>query len=231
MRLGASFTRMFSDHLKGRYPAITNTVSYGPCQWPTLGFVFDQYDKIEVKTLSFEIDISTSTFYVYFNLQSFVPENFWSIYLELESPDPENPEKKIAVKFSWDRDKVFDHLVALILYETCLEHCIAKVVYVHDRPVNKYRPVPLNLIELQKKASNWFRISSEETLKIAQQLYEEGIISYPRTETDFFKEGTELIQLLEEHRGNDDWGRYVEKLLDENGFQWPRHGGTSVNVK
>ena len=39
---------MFSDHLKNRYPAIKSLVSYGPCQWPTLGFVFDQYDKIEV---------------------------------------------------------------------------------------------------------------------------------------------------------------------------------------
>ena len=52
LRLGASFTRMFSDHIKGRYPAITSLVSYGPCQWPTLGFVFDQYDKIEVRIIS-----------------------------------------------------------------------------------------------------------------------------------------------------------------------------------
>ena len=143
-------------------------------------------------------------------------------------PDPENPEKKLLTKFLWDRDKVFDHLVALILYETCLEHCVAKVVHVNNHPATKYRPVPLNLIELQKKASNWFRISSDETLKIAQQLYEEGIISYPRTETDFFKEGTELLQLLGEHRGHDDWGTYITKLLDENGFQWPRHGGKCI---
>ena len=153
------------------------------------------------------------------------------MYLELESADPEIADKKMITKFSWDRDKVFDHYVALILYEMSLEKCIAKVIHVNNRPASKYRPVPLNLIELQKKASTWFRISSEETLKAAQSLYEEGIISYPRTETDFFKEGTDLMQLLGEHRGHTDWGAYINKLLDENGFQWPRHGGMYANER
>lgn len=50
-----------------------------------------------------------------------------------------------------------------------------------------------------------------------------GILSYPRTETDFFKEGFELIPLLEEHRNHNIWGQYTTKLLNGD-FQWPREG-------
>ena len=203
LRLGAAFTRFQSDHLKGRYPSLTKTISYGPCQFPTLGFVFDQYSKI----------------------QAFVPEKFWSINLELEADDPENPGKKMTTKFNWDRDRIFDQFICLLLYEECLENCTATVVHCNNRPTSKSRPVPLNLIELQKKASTWFRISGEDALKIAQTLYEQGIISYPRTETNFFKEGTEIHSLLEEHRTNDSWGHYTTNLLDNNGFEWPTHGG------
>ena len=41
-----------------------------------------------------------------------------------------------------------------------------------------------------------------------------GILSYPRTETDFFKEGTELLPLLQEQRNHNSWGEYTSSLLN-----------------
>jgi DNA topoisomerase III len=58
---------------------------------------------------------------------------------------------------------------------------------------------------------------------VAEKLYQKGILSYPRTETDKFKEGTELVQLLDEHRGHALWGQYVNNLMDGGGFEWPRY--------
>ena len=57
-----------------------------------------------------------------------------------------------------------------------------------------------------------------------------GILSYPRTETDFFQEGTELLPLLEEHRRHPTWGAYAAALLDNGGFQWPSNGGHDDQV-
>jgi len=123
------------------------------------------------------------------------------------------------------RGRIFDKLICIILYEQCMEHCVAKVVHCNERPTSKIRPVPLNLIALQKLASIWFRLSGEETLSIAQRLYTEGILSYPRTETTFFAEDIELQGLLNLHRDHDSWGGYTRRLLDDGGFVWPLHGG------
>jgi DNA topoisomerase-3 len=87
LKIGAVFTRFQTLHIRGKYGKFSNEViSYGPCQFPTLGFVVEQHNKIH----------------------AFVPEAFWSLSLELESPDSDDPSKKIATSFSWDRYDVFN---------------------------------------------------------------------------------------------------------------------------
>ena len=39
-------------------------------------------------------------------------------------------------------------------------------------------------------------MSSKTAMDIAEKLYQQGILSYPRTETQLFKEGTDLEALL-----------------------------------
>lgn len=46
----------------------------------------------------------------------------------------------------------------------------------------KYAPLLFNLAELQNECSRILKISPDETLKIAQKLYESKIITYPRTD-------------------------------------------------
>jgi DNA topoisomerase-3 len=62
-------------------------------------------------------------------------------------------------------------------------------------------------------------------MAVAEALYQRGILSYPRTETDFFKEGFELHTLVEEHRGHSLWGGFACNLVDNHGFEWPKNGG------
>ncbi|THF99053.1 hypothetical protein TEA_018796 [Camellia sinensis var. sinensis] len=66
------------------------------------------------------------------------------------------------------------------------------VTKVRQQEKLKYPPHPLNTIELEKRASRYFRMSSEQTMKVAEDLYQTGFISYPRTETDSFSERTDL---------------------------------------
>lgn len=67
LRIGASFTRfqtlLLRAHVQGQTQNNGKTViSYGPCQFPTLGFIVERYQAI----------------------QSFVPEEFWYIKLVAE---------------------------------------------------------------------------------------------------------------------------------------------------
>jgi DNA topoisomerase III len=56
----------------------------------------------------------------------------------------------------------------------------AVVESVTKKEVRKYRPCPLNTVELQKLASKKLSINAQDTMKIAESLYNKGIISYPR---------------------------------------------------
>ena len=91
-------------------------------------------------------------------------------------------------------------------------------------PKPKWRPVPLSTVELQKLASQHLRISSDKTMDIAEKLYQRGYLSYPRTETDKFKEGFDLQALIGEQRSHPRWGAYAAELLG-GAFLWPRDGG------
>jgi DNA topoisomerase IA len=131
-------------------------------------------------------------------------------------------------KFVWNREKVFDYLVGLVLYEKALSEIECTITQVTKKQKLKYRPVPLSTIEYTKLASSKLRISSENAMAIAEKLYQKGFISYPRTETDSFKTSINLRQLVELHRSNPVWGSYVETMTQGN-FNWPRNGGHDDN--
>jgi DNA topoisomerase-3 len=61
-------------------------------------------------------------------------------------------------------------------------------------------------------------------MQVAEALYQRGILSYPRTETDFFKEGFDLNTLLVDHRQHSQWGAFTTNLLDNNAYCPPRKG-------
>ncbi|XP_027942134.1 DNA topoisomerase 3-alpha isoform X2 [Vigna unguiculata] len=204
LRIGASFTRFQTMLMKDAFVIDTATdgrnlvLSYGPCQFPTLGFVVERY----------------------WEIQAHEPEQFWFINCAHDS------DGRIA-KFSWMRGHLFDYTCAVIIYEMCVEEPTATVTNVRQQEKLKYPPHPLNTIELEKRASRYFRMSSEHTMKVAEELYQAGFISYPRTETDNFSSRTDLHTIVQEQQGHPEWGVYAQRLLDPGTGLWrnPRGGG------
>lgn len=88
---------------------LTERYNSGPCQFPTLGFVVDQYERV----------------------QAFVPETFWYIHIEQQRPEG-------AIKFNWRRNHLFDMAAAFILYEQCVEEPEATVTSVTTKPTTKW---------------------------------------------------------------------------------------------
>ncbi|XVF61075.1 hypothetical protein PTKIN_Ptkin08bG0100100 [Pterospermum kingtungense] len=204
LRIGASFTRFQTMLLRDKFVIDSATddrnlvLSYGPCQFPTLGFVVERY----------------------WEVQSHEPEEFWSINCSHKS------DEGIAT-FSWMRGHLFDHTFAVIVYEMCVQEPTATVIKVQQQEKFKYPPYPLSTIELEKRASRYFRMSSEHTMKVAEDLYQAGFISYPRTETDCFSSRTDLHAIVQEQQEHPEWGSYAQGLLDPGTGLWrnPGSGG------
>lgn len=57
-----------------------------------------------------------------------------------------------------------------------------RVVAIERKQEKKNPPLLFNLAELQNECSKRFKISPDETLRIAQELYEKKLITYPRTD-------------------------------------------------
>lgn len=167
LRIGAAFTRFQTLRIQNKFDNISKQViSYGPCQFPTLGFVVERYLRI----------------------QAFLPSDFWTISCDYEAADSDERNGKLYCPFNWDRTRLFDRLACTILFESCVQgDGIATVTSCQARPTSRQRPCPLNTIELQKRASNFFKMGSDRTMQVAEALYQRGILSYPRTETGELK--------------------------------------------
>eukprot|EP01119_Soliformovum_irregulare_P010731 TRINITY_DN2648_c0_g2_i1.p2 TRINITY_DN2648_c0_g2~~TRINITY_DN2648_c0_g2_i1.p2 ORF type:complete len:307 (-),score=106.26 TRINITY_DN2648_c0_g2_i1:1204-2124(-) len=120
-------------------------------------------------------------------------------------------------------------MTCAILYEMCVDEPTAKVINIDSRPKKKFRPFPMTTVELQKQAARKLHLGSEQTMTIAEKLYQQGYLSYPRTETDSFPEGTDIISLIREQANNPDWGSYASDLTDQGKFKHPSKGRNNDN--
>lgn len=80
----------------------------------------------------------------------------------------------------------------------------AKVVQVEKKEVSEEAPLLYDLTALQRSANTKLGLTAEQTLNIAQKLYESGYISYPRTgcsyiTEDIFEQIPSLLALLKQH--------------------------------
>ena len=139
-----------------------------------------------------------------------------------------NAQRSRAVDFAWKRGRLYDRLLTLVLYESCLDAGEAIVTSLTGRPKSRWRPIPLATVELQKRASKYLRLGSELLMTAAEELYQQGLISYPRTETERFQPEFQHIPLIESFRDNLGQGHelaeYASKLLTGNNFQVPKAG-------
>lgn len=62
-------------------------------------------------------------------------------------------------------------------------------------------------------------------MKIAEKLYSQGFISYPRTETNIFPKELNLVPLVTEQTQHNVWGAFAQRVLDEGVS--PRQGKKS----
>lgn len=106
-------------------------------------------------------------------IEEFEPEPYWIIELLFELEGQE-------VKAKHEKKKIFDESKANAIKEKCRGES-AKVVNVKTRKYTNKPPTPFNLSSLQSEAHKQFGYSPARAQQLAQSLYNDALISYPRT--------------------------------------------------
>jgi DNA topoisomerase-1 len=107
------------------------------------------------------------------DIECFVPTPYWTINGEVEI-DGELFEVK------YERGKVKNKVEALQIAESCQAKS-GKVSSIERKTASQLPPTPFNLSALQREAFRLFRFSPKYTVDVAEQLYLDALISYPRT--------------------------------------------------
>ncbi|KAF8799282.1 prokaryotic type I DNA topoisomerase [Phlegmacium glaucopus] len=203
LKVGAAFTRLQTLTLQGQVQQIAQNagiVSYGPCQFPTLGFVVQRYSYVKL----------------------FRPESFWYIYLSLTRQTTSSQGQE-ETKFNWKRHHCFDRFAAINIFSLMMESTLARVTKVTSSNTKKWKPLPLTTVELQKAGSRLLRLAPKKVLDIAEKLYQQGFVSYPRTETDQFDPQFDFMTLIGKQTVDPAWGAFAASL-QQGGFGVPRKG-------
>jgi DNA topoisomerase-3 len=91
-----------------------------------------------------------------------------------------------------------------------------------------FKPYPLSTVDFQKKASQYLKIESANAMSIAEQLYQKGFISYPRTETDSFPPGFDFQTIIDNLTPCTKIANYATQIRDQ--IDLPRNGKHSDNA-
>jgi len=125
-------------------------------------------------------------------IREFVKTPFYRVLSMIEAGDKEFEGEWKAVKgskyfespllYKENGFKKKETAKELIAYLKEGQDMSCKVVAIEKKQEKKNPPLLFNLAELQNECSKRFKISPDETLRIAQELYEKKLITYPRTD-------------------------------------------------
>lgn len=153
----------------------------------------------------------------YMENKNFSVKKYWQIQL-LHRKD--SIDFKSISESKWDKQKPEDVLRAIKRHET------ATVTSVESKNVTEQPPLLFDLTGLQKEANKRLNLSAEQTLSIAQSLYEKKFITYPRTGSKYIPEDVwleipGLIRALQDHESYKQavsklkWGWFNKRIVND----------------
>ncbi|MFH1424288.1 MAG: DNA topoisomerase I [archaeon] len=149
-------------------------------------------------------------------IRKFVPKPYWVLTAHLGAPEKELP----AIH---ETDKFFDKAAAETAYNNAKGQD-AVVSEIKKQKSKQNPPNPFNLGDLQSEAYAQFKYAPKRTQSIAQNLYEQGLISYPRTSSQKLPQGVNPKELLKPLEKQPAYKKLISELLDSGEPIKPNEG-------
>ncbi|MGO1245115.1 MAG: DNA topoisomerase 3, partial [Sphingobacterium sp.] len=154
----------------------------------------------------------------YLENTNFSVKKYWQIQL---SHNKEFIDFKSIATTKWEDQKLADDTLKSIQRSG-----MATVTSMETKSVTEQPPLLFDLTGLQKEANKKLNLSAEETLNIAQSLYEKKFITYPRTGSkyipeDMWAEIPNLVRALQDREtcrqavSKVKWGRFNKRIVND----------------
>lgn len=192
LRIGCAFTRFQTKFFQGRYGDLDSSLI--------------SYGPCQTPTLGFCVKRHD-------DIQTFKPESFWFLQLYAGSPE---------IILDWGRGRVFKKEIAIMLLNKVKEYKEAKVESVVSKDQFRGRPQALNTVELMRAASSGLGLGPHQAMQIAEKLYTQGYISYPRTETTQYPTNFDLMSVVKTLQNSSEFGEEANNISAD--FNQPRKG-------
>ncbi len=138
--------------------------------------------------------------------KNFTPQDYYKVDLEIYG---------IKASSAVQNDSIPE---AELAYQELLALNKLKVLSIDQKEKSENPPLLYDLTSLQKDANKKYSYTAQETLSIAQGLYEKKFITYPRTGSRYISEDVfaEIVTTLATLQNDNRWNNIITKLLETN---------------
>lgn len=182
---GAVLTRYLT---MARFGGFGNVRSAGRVQTPTLALVVERERERE----------------------AFVPEDYWVLSGMLAPKGVQDEEQRFRATHATARFK--DKAVADAAYARVKDARTATVSDIERRRFTTKPPAPFNTTSLQA-ASSSVGLTPARTMRVAESLYMDGLISYPRVDNTVYPPSLDLRACVQSLTGVPQYAPYCRELL------------------
>lgn len=210
LKIGVAFTRFQTNHFRDKFAGLdASVVSYGPCQTPTLSFVAARRREIAAHDPEpfWRVVLACPELGPGRELGPDAEKTNGETNGDTngdtkERRDDRRDERRAcAPALTWRRGRVFDKSVGEMYARLVTEGARAlgnRARVVSSDSTERAKPPPpgLNTVDLLKSCSKGLGMGAHRVMQIAERLYIEGHISYPRTESSAFPKGFDFRETL-----------------------------------
>ena len=139
---------------------------------------------------------------------AFVPEDYWVIKGDFSHKDLEFSANHATARFKVESeaDQVMEHVAGATS---------ARVAAIEKKQRKQAAPVPFNTTSLMAAASAE-GLTPARTMRLAESLYMDGFISYPRVDNTVYPSSLDLRDILKRISGNPAYRPFAEELLKKD---------------
>jgi len=139
-------------------------------------------------------------------IQAFKSQPYWEIQMLCNI-------KNYSVE-AWHKEgKIFEKEKAAAIYERIKDEKSGVISGTKKTKITQNPPIPFDLTALQVEAYRCMKITPSATLKVAQELYTSGYISYPRTSSQELPEAIGYEKIISDLSSQDRYSALCKNLL------------------